>query len=299
MTNITKVALVLKPKHVHEFNFLIPGIIRWLQRRSKSVIFSIQEKERIESFMPDLASVIFLDEKKYLDEADLIISLGGDGTLIGIARQSTSKTPPIFGINLGHLGFITEFSKLDFYDHLEKVFHGELNISKLFLCKVDIIKNNKVWFSSRFLNDAVVSKNSISRMFTISTSTKNEHIFNVSGDGLIISTPVGSTAYSLAAGGPILHPSLDAFVITPICPHGLTHRPIVLPSSEDIQIKPLNTDEPVTLTLDGQQAVNIDKWDTVKIYRDEQHFVSLVKNPERSYFHTLKEKFYHGRNDTP
>ncbi|MEK6625354.1 MAG: transposase, partial [Bdellovibrionota bacterium] len=123
---------------------------------------------------------------------------------------------------------------------------------------------------------------------------KNEHIFDMSGDGLIVSSPLGSTAYSLAAGGPIIPPDVEALVLTPICPHGLTHRPLVVSNKEEIIIKLSQTSESVTLTLDGQKAISMDRWDTVTIKKCDKKVISFVKNEKKSYFNTLKEKFYHG-----
>lgn len=166
--------------------------------------------------------------------------MGGDGTLIGVSRNVKKNSPPIFGVNMGNLGFITEFSKVEFFDQLENTIKGTYKLTSLPLYQVEVTRKNKVTFKGTFLNDLVINNNLVSKMLTLSVESEGEHIYNLSGDGLIISSPIGSTAYSLAAGGPIISPSVNAITLTPICAHSLTHRPLVIPDNTSVSIKAPN-----------------------------------------------------------
>ena len=295
---IKKVTVVLKPHLIAEFSAVLPNLCTWFSRRKVHVQFLTRDEARLKLVFKQIPkNVSFVDEDKYHNFSDLILSLGGDGTLIGVCRQSTKHSPPIFGVNMGRLGFITEFSKSEFFDELDEVLKGRMNIVKAQLYKVEIIDQGKTVESSFFLNDAVFNKNHISRMIYLTVENDNEHIYDLSGDGLIISSPIGSTAYSLAAGGPIIHPQVGSLVMTPICPHSLTHRPIVIPDNMNIFVKSQDKDEPVNLTLDGQQLLTVHPYQTVKVSKSKARFVQLVHNPERSFFHTLKVKFTHGRRE--
>lgn len=293
-----KVTIVLKPKEVKQFKSLLPKLISWLKERNTLCYFIELEKERIETIFNTIPSNIsFCLKNQIYNLSDLIITLGGDGTLIGICRNSSDNSPPIFGINMGGLGFITEFSKTDFWPKLESTLQGNEPLTKVGFFTVEVVKKKKNKFTSFFLNDAVITKNDISRMFALSVDSNNEHIYNISGDGLIISSPIGSTAYSLAAGGPIIHPKVESMVLTPICPHSLTKRPLVIPDNNVVKIKTPLEDGPVMLTLDGQQAININPSDEIRISKNKNKFVHLIKNPERTYFNTFREKFMYSKSD--
>lgn len=234
-----------------------------------------------------------------LYDSSMIISLGGDGTLIGIFEKLTKNTclkkfPPIFSINLGTLGFITEFSLDSFFEDLKKALDHQFEVMNIPFYNTKIYRANEESSENFFVNDAVFSKNNISRMVNLKVQTIvpfQEKIFEISGDGVIISGPLGSTAYSLAAGGPIVHPSVLAFIITPICPHGLFHRPFVLPDHFHLQIEIINSNDNMVLTLDGQRAIILNDNDRVVITKNERQCGQLIKNPLRPYFKTIREKF--------
>ena len=296
--SIHKVTVVLKPHLITEFSAVLPNLCTWFSRRKVNVQFLSKDKERLKLvFKTTPKNVTFIDEDKYHNFSDLILSLGGDGTLIGVCRQSTKHSPPIFGVNMGRLGFITEFSKAEFFDELDEVLNGRMEIVKAQLYKIEVLEQGKVIESSFFLNDAVFNKNHISRMIWLTVENDHEHIYDLSGDGLIISSPIGSTAYSLAAGGPIIHPQVGSLVMTPISPHSLTHRPIVIPDNMAVHVKSQDKDDPINLTLDGQQLLTIYPYQTVKVSKSKARFVQLVHNPARTFFHTLKVKFTHGRRE--
>lgn len=294
--NVKVVSVVIKPKVTAVFSSLLPNLCSWLNRRKINVIFLKSEEKRLTSISKTIPkNVEFVNMKAIHTNSDLIISLGGDGTLLGVSRNCTNKSPPILGVNMGKLGFITEYSRAELYDELEKVIKGKVQITKVNLYKTIVTRKNNKLFQGFFLNDAVISKHEISRMFSLTLEGDGEHIFDISGDGLIISSPIGSTAYSLAAGGPIIHPFVNGLTITPICPHSLTHRPLVVPDNIPLEIRiPNNTDD-VNLTLDGQEFFHVQSRDCITIQKSNTRYVKLINNPERTYFQTLKDKFTHGR----
>lgn len=300
MAQLKNISIVLKPKENIVFESILPNLASWLLRRKKTISFLEKEKERIQKiFKGDVKNLNFIAENELHSNSDLIITMGGDGTLIGVCRNITKKSPPIFGVNMGHLGFITEFSKAEFFDQLESTLKGNFELTQLCLYQVEVFskKKEKPTFKGYFLNDVVVNNNQISRMLTLSVESEGEHIYNLAGDGLIISSPIGSTAYSLAAGGPIIHPLVNAITLTPICAHSLTHRPLVIPDHSSVMIKASKADESIKLTLDGQQAVVLDSNDVIKVTKKKTKIVRLIKNPGRTYFRTLKEKFTHGARE--
>jgi len=298
VAQLKNISIVLKPKVTAEFEGILPNLASWLLRRKKNIFFLSKESDRIvKIFKGDLKNLNFLEEDELHSSSDLIITMGGDGTLIGVSRNVKKTSPPIFGVNMGHLGFITEFSKSEFFDELESTIKGNFEITTLPLYQVEVFKKDECTFKGTFLNDVVVNNNHISRMLTLSLASEGEHIYNLSGDGLIISSPIGSTAYSLAAGGPIIHPKVNALTMTPICPHSLTHRPLVIPDNASVEIKAAKPDESIKITLDGQQALVVTSNDLIRVTKKKSTHVSLVKNPHRTYFRTLKEKFTHGARE--
>ena len=298
MAQLKNITIVLKPKVTAEFESILPNLASWMHRRKKTLYFLSKEKDRLNKiFKGDLKHINFIEEDELHNNTDLIITMGGDGTLIGVARTVKKNSPPIFGVNMGHLGFITEFSKVEFFDQLEDTIKGNYKISTLALYQVEVFRKGKSTFKGTFLNDLVVNNNQISRMLTLSVESEGEHIYNLSGDGLIISSPIGSTAYSLAAGGPIINPSVNAITLTPICAHSLTHRPLVIPDNTSVIVKASRPEELIKLTLDGQQALVVTSQDTIKVSKRKTIHVRLIKNPERAYYRTLKEKFTHGTRE--
>lgn len=289
------ISFLLKPRVTSEFSGILPNLVKWLLKMEKNLFFLENENERIEKLLPKLHNKLnFISSEDIFLKSDLIITLGGDGSLLGACRKSIKNSPPIFGINLGKLGFITEFSQFDFYDQLESTLKGKFKTTPLPLFKVEVVRGKETIFKSNFVNDAVINKNDISRMFTLSLETNEEQVTIFSGDGVIISSPIGSTAYSLAAGGPIIHPSVKSLAITPICPHSLTNRPMVITDDSALIIKVYPTNGQVNLTLDGQEYLEINNQDSV-IIKKSNLTANLIKNPEKTYFHTLKEKFAQGK----
>lgn len=296
--SLKTVGITLKPNSTPEFYNILPNLCSWLLRRKRQVIFREEDKERVAKFFKHKSTdgLLFWESKKFHSNVDLMLSLGGDGTLIGVCRRINSKIP-VLGVNLGRLGFITEFNKNEYFDHLTDILEGKFEVTAKPLYHVSVIRKNKVHFTDYFFNDAVLAKNDIARMIYLRAELGNEHIYNISGDGIIISSPMGSTAYSMAAGGPIVHPEVKALVLTPICPHSLNNRPFVVPDNAPISLKVLPPHHSVTLTLDGQVAINLDDQDVVVINDARIKKVNLIKNTERFYFETIRDKFVITKKD--
>lgn len=293
-----KIGITLKPNSTPEFYNILPNLCAWLLRRKKQVIFREEDRERVKKFFKSKStdSLLFWNSKDFHGQVDIMFSLGGDGTLIGVCRRINTKIP-VLGINLGRLGFITEFNKNEYFDRLGDILEGKYEIRQKPLMHVTVKRKDEVYFKDYFFNDAVLAKNDIARMIYLRAELGTEHIYNISGDGIIISSPMGSTAYSMAAGGPIVHPEVKGLILTPICPHSLIHRPFVIPDSAPITLRILPPHHSVTLTLDGQVAINVDEQDVVIINDRKVKKVSLIKNPDRLYFETIRDKFIISKKD--
>ncbi|HPU29339.1 MAG TPA: NAD(+)/NADH kinase [Syntrophorhabdaceae bacterium] len=227
------------------------------------------------------------------EEAELIIVLGGDGTLLAVARQLKGKEVPILGVNLGGLGFLTEISVEELPSMLKSILSGNYKTSRRMMLDVGVIRDGNMIFNLPVLNDAVITKDALARIIDIEVYVNNVYLTMYKADGLIFSTPTGSTGYSLSAGGPILYPSLKNVIITPICPHMLTNRPLIL--SEDVVMKAVlkSQNERVVLTIDGQIGFPLEYKDEV-IAKKSSYSVNLIKSFSRGYFEILREKLKWG-----
>jgi NAD+ kinase len=230
-------------------------------------------------------------------EVDLVIVLGGDGTLLGMATRiaQSGHDIPILGVNFGSLGFLTETRIDELYTALESMIAGTAAIDARLMLAADLIRGDERIDSRIVLNDVVFTKAALSRIIELAVSVSTGLVTKVKADGLIVASPTGSTAYNLAAGGPIMHPRVDAIVLTPIAPHTLTHRPIVIPASEIIEVRP-NVEaagDDIYVTYDGQSGYPLRQGDVVRICRSTRT-LRLVKAPARSYFELLREKLKWG-----
>lgn len=226
-------------------------------------------------------------------DADFIIVLGGDGTLLSVARHGRENDVPILGINLGSLGFLTEISVEELSAMMNKTINDRFDISKRIMIDVSVNREGEKVFEFSILNDAVITKDALARIIDIETYVNDDYLATYRGDGLILSTPTGSTGYSLSAGGPILYPSLKNLIVTPICPHMLTNRPIILPEKSTIRAILLSKDERVVLTLDGQIGFPLEYADEV-VVKQSTHTVSLIKSSSKGYFEILRTKLKWG-----
>jgi NAD+ kinase len=223
---------------------------------------------------------------------DLVVVLGGDGTLLSVAR-TVAPGVPILGVNLGNLGFLTEISRGELYPTLVEVLEGRYALEERSLFDVELRRDGGAPSLFRVLNDAVINKSALSRIIELTLRVSGHLIARFRADGLIISTPTGSTAYNLSAGGPVLNPLLPVAVLTPICPHALSLRPIVVPDAGPIEVTLETQAEEVYLTLDGQEGTSLGFRDTVRITRGESK-VQLVKVSERSFYDSLRGKLRWG-----
>jgi NAD+ kinase len=242
----------------------------------------------------DKCSVV--KKAELVDKCDLIVVLGGDGTYLSIARLMKNRSVPVMGVNMGTLGFLTEIKKDEALETLKGILENKKTpkISERVLLEVTLKRDKKTIFQGPVVNDAVISKGAIARIIGMEISLGDKPIYTVRADGIIVSTPTGSTAYSLAAGGPIVEPSLKALVLSPICPHSLAQRPIVLPDDEEIQICLKDRPGHVLLTLDGQDAVDMKEGDIVTVRRFSKHSLKLISSSTRDYFSLLREKLKFG-----
>lgn len=226
------------------------------------------------------------------NQADLLIVLGGDGTMLSGARLVEQRGIPILGVNMGGLGFLTEINFDDLPRALEKIFIGEFQLDARLMLRVHIRRAKQIIGTYSALNDVVVSKGHLVRMISTTVSVNDAFMTNMQSDGLIVSTPTGSTAYSLSTNGPILDPGVEALLINPICPHTLSHRPFLTPNTASISIQ-LTSQEPAMATVDGQEGEEILKGDIVEI-RASEHRTQLIRFPGRSYFEVLRTKLRWG-----
>jgi NAD+ kinase len=280
---IRTVGLVAKyqePKAAQVVRWLIP----WLKQRGKKVC--------VENGLAR-AGAQSCSKKELAAKADLIISLGGDGTLLNIAPLVERPEVPILGVNMGSLGFITEVAVDELEAILTKTLDGEYEVERRMTLEIRVIGKKRRTRKFRVLNDAVITKGARSRIIDLETYVGDDYLCTYRADGLIISTPTGSTAYSLAAAGPILEPTLGAIVLAPICPHTLTNRPIVVPSNAAIRVTLRSFGDTVILIPDGQPGVRLNNGDQVEA-RDYGMPVSLIKIPSRSYYEILREKLKWG-----
>ncbi|MFL5311735.1 MAG: NAD(+)/NADH kinase [Myxococcales bacterium] len=224
--------------------------------------------------------------------AELIVVLGGDGTLIHAAGLCAGREVPILGVNMGTLGFLTEFPRDRVWDALEAALAGKLHASRRLMLSADVRRGGQVLLSGAVLNDVVVSRDALSRLAQLEVSVDGSEAATYEADGLIVATPTGSTAYSLSAGGPIVYPTLDAILLTPICPHALTQRPVVLPADLPIRVRLASRGE-MFVTLDGSLGRHLQAGDEVEI-RTAAHRTALLKNPDLDPFAILRQKLRWG-----
>lgn len=266
---------------------LVPPLIRWLESRGLRVIYD----EETASALPNPGEVH--TREQLAQHSDILLVLGGDGTLLAAARVAAPRRIPILPVNMGSLGFLTSFTVEELYPALEETLAGRSSMSERVMLQVELLRGSTVLDLQHVLNDAVVNKSTLARMIELELFIDDDFVCRYRADGLVVATPTGSTAYSLSAGGPIVHPSVEAFVITPICPHTLTDRPVVVRDSSSIEVKLAENSESVFLTLDGQKGIPMQSEDRIRITRSPQ-FLKLIQPPKKSYFEILRSKLKWG-----
>lgn len=281
MKRIGIITKLRKPEAVEVVRKLNP----WLKERGREGFIdveaasSIGEKGFQRSEIPSLV--------------DMIIVLGGDGTLLSVARLVGDQGVPILGVNLGGLGFITEVPLDDLYNTLERIFNNDYFIEERLMLIAHVHRQGERIAEYNVLNEVVINKGALARIIELETYINKTYVTTFRADGLILSTPTGSTAYSLSAGGPIIYPTLHSFVLTPICPHTLTNRPIVLPAESLVEVILKSESGDVFLTLDGQVGFSLKYGDVVEVKKSEGK-IKLISSPERDYFKILRTKLKWG-----
>lgn len=281
-----KVGIISKPKK-EIIGDVVPQLMDWLKARGIEVFCDAETA----GCLPFAGEATPREELP--GRADLLIVLGGDGTLLALARIMGESRVPILPVNLGSLGFLTSVTLAELYPILEEVFAEKHRISERILIQAEVIRNGQRVEGHLALNDAVVNKAALARIVDLDLLIDGAYVCSYKADGLIISTPTGSTAYSLAAGGPIVYPILDAFIITPICPHALTNRPLVIPDSALLEVAVRASEEDVYLTIDGQVGIQLQKGDRVTA-RKAPTKLRLVRPSRRTYFEILRNKLKWG-----
>lgn len=268
--NVRNVLIVTKPKNP-EVVHAAAELVQWFARRH--VVASLE---------PAAAAT-----------ADLAVVLGGDGTLLAAARLLGDRQIPIVAINYGGLGFLTEVTLDEMYPALESVLKGEFVTQLRMMMDVLVSRNGTSVANYRALNDVVINKGTLSRMVELETRVDDQYVSRFRADGLIVSTPTGSTAYNLSAGGPIIFPTMSAMILTPICSHTLTNRPIVLPEDVRIEIALASAQEDVYVTVDGQVGLKLQMGDQLLVHKSDVA-VKLVAPPDKNYFDVLRGKLKWG-----
>ncbi len=300
--NLKRIGFVIKHRQPEAAKMAME-LAGFVLSRGLTVAFADESSETARTFLRsctarDRKSVKVLPKPELVDQTDLIIVLGGDGTYLSIARLMRNRSVPVMGINMGQLGFLTEIKRTEAVETLGNIIDGApLPINERVLLEVTLKRKNKIVFQGPVVNDAVISKGAIARIIGLQVSVDGKLVSSVRADGIIVSTPTGSTAYSLAAGGPIIEPSLEALVLTAICPHSLTQRPLVISDRSEVEIRLQHRPGHVLLTLDGQDVVDMKEDDLVIVRRFKKHSLKLISSSTRDYFSLLREKLKFGMRD--
>jgi NAD+ kinase len=287
MRKFTAIGIIAKP-HRRRSAPAVRRLLRWLSARRGLAVLVERETARVAG-----AGLPGISRQELARRCDLVVVFGGDGTLLSMARVVAGRRTCLLGINLGTLGFLTEVSVANLLPALAQVLAGRYTVDRRMMLEARVARRGRRLPSLNLLNDIVINKSALARIIDLSISVDGRPVSTYKADGLIVSTPTGSTAYSLSAGGPIIDPSLQAILLTPICPHTLTNRPIVLPDSSRIEVRLETPDEDVYLTLDGQVGVPLRFGDVVRVRR-APGWLRLVQPLGRDYFDVLRRKLKWG-----
>ena len=266
---------------------VVPPLLKWLEAHGIQTLID----EETASSLPEGSKGE--TRQRVADASQLLLVLGGDGTLLAAARLAAPRGIPILPINMGSLGFLTSFTLKELHPALDDTVEGRFSLSERVMINVELERAGKVIDTQRALNEMVINKGTLARMIDLELTIDSDFVCRYRADGLIVSSPTGSTAYSLSAGGPILHPAVEAFVITPICPHTLSDRPLVIRNSSFVEVKLSGNTESVFLTLDGQPGIPLQPTDRVRISRAKD-LLRLIRPPNKSYFEILRNKLKWG-----
>ena len=285
---IRTVGIISKPRK-EDLVGVVPPLLDWLRKRGLEVCYD-QETARAISPGDDGGAC---SREQVAGRVDLLVVLGGDGTLLHAARLLDERNVPVLAINLGGLGFLTSFPLSELYPALELALSGKFRTTERSLLLAEVVRKGQVVERHGALNDAVVNKGALARILDFDLHLDGSYVCSYKADGIIFSTPTGSTAYSLSAGGPILYPVVEALVITPICPHSLTNRPLVIPDTMKIELAVREGEEPAFLTIDGQVGLKLEHDDRVVVTKAKTK-LQLVRSTDHTYFEILRNKLKWG-----
>lgn len=279
------IGILTKPKFP-EVKTTLHAVVSWLRARNIDVILDTTSASL-------LGEPGGLQKTQLAGKADVLLVLGGDGTMLNAARLAGERGIPILGVNMGGLGFLTEVRLENLYPSLDRVFANDFVLDERLMLKTHVHRHGETVAQGVVLNDVVISKGTLARMIELKIAIQGQFVTNLRGDGLIVSTPTGSTAYSLSAGGPIINPAVQSLILTPICPHTLTHRPLIVPGTVEIEVTLTSKDDGAMATLDGQVGIAMTQGDTAVIHTSE-HRTRLIRFPESHYYDVLREKLKWG-----
>lgn len=285
MQDIRVVAIVSKPSIPHA-STIVPELVRWLREKG---IQARYDSETAKYLRRDDG----LPRTEVAHDTQLVIVLGGDGTLLSAARAVNGRDIPLLPVNLGGLGFLTAVTLDELYPELERTLAGQQRVVERRMLHADLVRGDAIVQSYEALNDVVIAKTSLARMIDLETHVDTHYVSTYKADGLIVCTPTGSTAYSLSAGGPIIFPAVNAICLTPICPHMLTNRPVIVPDTSKIAVICSARDKEAYLTVDGQVGEPLKHNDRI-MCRSSSHSVRLIRPPKMLFFDVLRQKLKWG-----
>ena len=282
-----RIGIAVKPKLV-EARETLAELSGWLRKNGVEAVWTTEAAKLVDGADRKIA-----EREELPSQVDVVLVLGGDGTLLAMAKAiaESGRDIPILAVNFGSLGFLTEITRPEILSSLDAVLNGTATHDLRMMLRATATRQGQTTFSHMALNDVVFSRTAISRMIELSVSVGDQFVTTVKADGLIVATPTGSTAYNLAAGGPIVHPAMDALVLTPIAPHMLTNRPIVIPTEREVRVRSTssNAGDEVYVTVDGQTGFGLHEGDEISIAKAERP-LRLIRSTTRSYFEVLRQK---------
>lgn len=291
-STIRRVGVMIKPQHADALKTLCE-LVKWLNAHDITLaIEPLAERDYIEKETG--CSIQTIERGELAKQVDLLVVLGGDGTMLAAGRMIDERDIPVMGVNLGRLGYLAEFNVGEIFPALELILAGDYRVDKRVMLNVELLRDGEKIATGRVLNDVVINKAALARIIEIEAHFDNLYVNSFRADGLIVSTPTGSTAYNLSAGGPIVFPSMNAVVVTPICPFTMSNRPIVIPDRATIELCLKTSNEEVIMTLDGQIGFPLRAEDKVLICKSGTTF-NIVQPTSKNYFDVLRDKLKWGR----
>lgn len=284
---IRSIGIFSRPRRA-DLTAIVAPLLEWIAKHGCNALYDTETAEALSD-----GSTGGLSRNQLAAQSDLLVVLGGDGTLLAAAREAAPRGIPILPINLGSLGFLTSFTLEELYPALEETLAGKAETSERVMLTASLLRKRQAIESKNVLNEVVVNKGALARMIEVELFIDEEFVCRYRADGLIVATPTGSTAYSLSAGGPIVHPEVESLIVTPICPHTLTDRPVVIGDGCRIEMRLRGDAESVYLTLDGQKGILMQSEDRVGIARAKER-LKLIQPHRKSYYEILRSKLKWG-----